>query len=196
MKKAVLAALGALVALIGWEASANAQGFKICPGEFALCTTAPCEPDPKDPSKLLCQCTVNRGYSAGLKDCDDKRLKSRFFPISSYQTCKSVPSPERPWGWCLDVDCEATKNHMAVCRCDKVAGPVYPPGSNTASYPWIITTGQTTPDLCAPDNTTVYSSATQKDAQSVNAAYSDYFKTHHVEGTPLIEPVSVSPETK
>ena len=47
----------------------QAQTFKVCKSEFALCTIAPCDPIPGNDKQVACHCTVNQGYSAGQEPC-------------------------------------------------------------------------------------------------------------------------------
>jgi hypothetical protein len=106
-------------------APAQAQAFKVCKGEFALCTIAPCDPVPGNDKQVACHCTVNRGYSAGQEPCqgaketpEGRQIRSRYYPVKSYAVCAN----DRPWAWCLDKPCIVDKNNpqAALCTCDAV----------------------------------------------------------------------------
>jgi hypothetical protein len=146
-------------------ASAQADAFKVCSGEFALCTIAPCDPIPENDKQVACHCTVNKGYSAGQEPCqgvketpDGQQIRSRYYPVKSYAVC----SNDRPWAWCLDKPCIIDKNNpeAALCTCDAV--------KNLGDY--VIVTSKHTPATCT---TGVISSATVQQIGQVT----DYLKT-------------------
>jgi hypothetical protein len=143
---------------------AHAQAFKVCKGEFALCTIAPCDPIPGNDKQVACHCTVNQGYSAGQEPCqgvkgtpEGQQIRSRYYPVKSYAVC----SNDRPWAWCLDKPCIIDKNNpeAALCTCDAV--------KNLGDY--VIVTGKYTPATCS---TGVISSATVQQIEQVT----DYLK--------------------
>jgi hypothetical protein len=89
------------------------QKSHVCEGTFALCTTAKCSFGTSNDQNVDCVCTVNKGHSAGGKECKDPiqtdqgtKIYSRFFPIGSYQTCPDAPT-ERQSGNLVSV-CEET----------------------------------------------------------------------------------------
>jgi hypothetical protein len=171
--------------------AAEAPQFNVCPGTYALCTTAVCTRT-ADPKLLDCTCTVNQGFSVGggtQSQCPAASpgsiILSRYFPIPSYQVCTSAPSANRPWADCLDVPCTIDPNNktMAQCRCKAVDQGTY---EDKPSHPWLITTGQVATNLCA--TTTIYSSATTAASQQITAALNTYAASH-----PL-DPLSVPTE--
>lgn len=131
--------------------SASAPPFAVCPGTFALCTEAVCEPvitttaDGTKDVGFSCQCKVQVGYSAGAnvpnvpekKRCQavpkeppsvGQEIPSRYAPIKSYVACTN----RRPWAWCLDARCKV--NHVdpsdptkgtASCACRIATGTPY-----------------------------------------------------------------------
>jgi hypothetical protein len=143
---------------------AHAQAFKVCKGEFALCTIAPCDPIPGSDKQVACHCTVNQGYSAGQEPCqgvketpDGQQIRSRYYPVKSYAVCAN----DRPWAWCLDKPCIVDKNNpeAALCTCDAV--------KNLGDY--VIVTSKYTSATCS---TGVISSATVQQIEQVT----DYLK--------------------
>ncbi len=156
-------------------APAQAQTFKVCKGEFALCTIAPCDPIPGNDKQVACHCTVNQGYSAGQEPCQGvkqtphgQQVRSRYYPVKSYAVC----SNDRPWAWCLDKPCIIDKNNSraALCTCDAV--------KNLGDY--VIVTSRYTPATCT---TGVISSATVQQVEQVT----DYLKNR----TKLLPPFPI-----
>jgi hypothetical protein len=151
MKRVVLIAL--LIALFPAAGFASGPNFVVCKSTYALCTTALCTPIPGDKKFVSCKCNVETDYSAGLKNCEEKKsaaglqLRSRYHPISSYALC----SNSRPWGWCLDSPCVADKNNpaQANCKCPLVA--------NQGDYVVVNADGKYGDSACT---TGLYSSAT------------------------------------
>src|SRR5207245_524717 len=57
--------------------AARPRGLKvgsayICQQRYALCTNAPCRPDPHNPKIVICDCVVESGYSVGLRSCPQR----------------------------------------------------------------------------------------------------------------------------
>jgi hypothetical protein len=157
-----LSIAGGLILALGLSAPAQAQSFKICKGEFALCTIAPCDPIPGSDKQVACHCTVNQGYSAGQEPCqgvketpEGQQIRSRYYPVKSYAVC----SNDRSWAWCLDKPCVVDKNNpqAALCTCDAV--------KNLGDY--VIVTGAYTAATCT---TGVISSATVQQIGQVTDA--------------------------
>jgi hypothetical protein len=140
---------------------AQAQTFKVCKSEFALCTIAPCDPVPGNDKQVACHCTVNTGYSAGQEPCqgiketaDGQQIRSRYYPVKSYAVC----SNDRPWAWCLDKPCIVDKNNpqAALCTCDAV--------KNLGDY--VIVASKYNSATCT---TGVISSATVQQSEQITA---------------------------
>src|SRR5262249_44720702 len=75
---------------------AQAQTFKVCKSEYALCTIAPCDPIPGNGKEVACHRTVNQGYSVGQEPCqgvketsDGQQIRSRYYPLKSYAVCSN-----------------------------------------------------------------------------------------------------------
>ncbi len=107
---------------------ASSDKLNICSGEYALCTGASCVPVPGQPDKLLCHCSTQNGYSAGLEPCVKtkvskegyKEIKSRYYPEAMFVKC----SNNRTWANCLDSPCivDANNPFNSLCTCKAVSG--------------------------------------------------------------------------
>ncbi|WP_197933204.1 hypothetical protein [Legionella antarctica] len=101
----------------------------ICSQEYALCTSAPCIPDPRHPDYAICSCVIETGDSVGYQTCAKrvpqkggfkiKHLTSTF-SFKQFNNRKSMSCPRgKPWTDCLDAPC--TINPMnkkkAICSC-------------------------------------------------------------------------------
>ena len=102
-----------------------------CEQRYALCTSAPCVPDPRDPDKsALCECTVHLGISFGMTSCEDRRPKLRrdvtllvsTYSLAEYRTKATMTCPGGRWTFCLDKPCTVDPMDplRAVCACDVV----------------------------------------------------------------------------
>ena len=129
-----------------------ASKFYSCKSQYALCTTAKCNPIAGKKDLVSCKCDVKIGYSAATKQCQPvketsqgKLIYSRYYPVKSYVTC----SNDRLWAWCLDKPCLIDKKNSskASCACSVV--------SNLG--PYVIVTDKNTLKTCT---TGVISSAT------------------------------------
>jgi hypothetical protein len=127
------------------------SAFAVCPGTFALCTEAVCDPviktvDGRKRIEFSCSCKVQVGYSVGANvpnvnkggnPCKSvpkdppavgQRIPSRYAPIKSYVACRN----NRPWAMCLDSPCvvdhvdksDPTKG-TASCACKVLTGSPY-----------------------------------------------------------------------
>jgi hypothetical protein len=156
---AALAAMGLVAMILALGGPAQAQDVKVCESTFALCTVARCEPIPGNDKQVNCHCTVNKGYSAGLRDCaaavetsNGWQILSRYFPIKSYAVC----SNSRPWAACGDKPCLIDKNNpvAADCTCDLVKD----------LGPYVVVTGEYTPATCSSG---LISSATVRQTEQI-----------------------------
>lgn len=123
--------------------------FAVCPGTFALCTEATCEPVIKTVGgrkklEFSCGCKVQVGYSVGANvppppgnPCQSvpkdppsvhQEVPSRYAPIKSYVACRN----SRPWAMCLDsrcfvdhVDKSDPSKGTATCACRVLTGSPY-----------------------------------------------------------------------
>jgi hypothetical protein len=119
MKKATLVCLLVGVCFCAL-ASLAADDFVVCQSTYALCTGAKCAPVPGKKDTVSCSCDVKSGYSVGQQPCQEvkqtgegQQIKSRYFPIKSYQAC----SNSRPWAWCLDKECVVDKKDPSKAEC-------------------------------------------------------------------------------
>jgi len=102
----------------------------ICDGPYALCTSAPCVPDPRDPqNKSICECVVEMGKSFGNSTCEERKAKAlpdgtktvvstysfEQVPVTQLMSCPSG----KPWSNCLDYPCtvDPLDTKRAVCSC-------------------------------------------------------------------------------
>lgn len=118
--------------LLSFGAGLRAQQPTVCTdGTFALCTSAPCIPDPRDPEKLaICDCAVERGTSFGMDSCAERGLKRHSTVLATvksayafvqYTTKSTMTCPAgTPWTFCLDKPCTVDPRNpeRALCTCD------------------------------------------------------------------------------
>ncbi len=101
----------------------------VCEQAYALCTSAPCVPDPANPGKSICDCVVQQGKSAGFTTCEKRKphldqyqvthLVSTFsfeqFAAKKMLSCaKGIP-----WSNCVDMPCtiDPENANRAICVC-------------------------------------------------------------------------------
>jgi len=107
----------------------NNHKWLTCEGTYALCTSAPCIPDPNDPKKTaICQCDVEQGKNIGLSSCDDRQAKTKHniqailstysFEQASSKKVMSCPAGN-PWTDCMDQSCivDPANPSKAICSC-------------------------------------------------------------------------------
>ena len=152
------------------SASPSPSPFAVCPGTYALCTTAQCQ---LINGKLWCACDVKQGYSAGTKSCSTvpplgpvttgESIPSRYYPIKSMAIC----SNSRPWASCLDAPCTVEKD-PSKARCNCVESP--PPAGS-----YVVVTDSYSSSTCT---TGIWSSATVVAVNEITAFLktSEYLK--------------------
>ncbi len=101
----------------------------LCDKTYALCTSAPCIPDPKDPSTAICECVVQKGKNAGFSTCEQRKpLADKYkathilstFSYAQFATKKSLSCPKgTPWSNCVDMPCtiDPQNQNRAICNC-------------------------------------------------------------------------------
>lgn len=107
----------------------------VCTSQYALCTSAPCVPDPTDPSgSAICDCEVIEGDNYGTSLCGDRAPRTHAngvkMVLSEYSFAQAPTHPviscsgDSPWTDCLDQPCTVDpKNPLrAICKCDIVTG--------------------------------------------------------------------------
>ncbi|MFC3573593.1 MauE/DoxX family redox-associated membrane protein [Streptomyces yaanensis] len=100
----------------------------LCDQRYAVCTSAACEPSPKDPGIVICRCAVQNGYSFGFTSCAERapthdRLVSTFSMQNTTIFTRAMTCPTRArWANCLDVVCRIDPHNRrrALCRCKSV----------------------------------------------------------------------------
>lgn len=143
-----------------------------CVSGFALCTSAPCIPDPRDPTNTaICTCEVTSGPNyAAQTACEDREPtsvsrdgKTITLTVSTYSFVQAATKPVMTcadgalWTDCLDAPCTVdTKDPLrAICACDIVT-----------SGEFVTYGGSCNTNTCA---TAVWSAATVKAFQEGSA---------------------------
>ena len=127
-----LPVMAALIAAFGHAESAQAENY-LCQQQFALCTSAPCIPEPGNPTVAICSCDVEDGPSLASVACDTVKpstdangirpVYSQFALKQWQQGKKTLKCPSgTPWTWCLDKRCtvDPANPKKAICACDVV----------------------------------------------------------------------------
>jgi hypothetical protein len=157
----------AVVAVAAVYDRAPNGSMELCNHRYALCTSAPCIPDPNDPSKAICLCDVEEGPSMATVACDTITTTDANGITTVYSTFslkqfaegkKSMKCPNgTPWTWCLNKRCtvDPADPKRAICTCDiKRTGE------------WTTLGGNCQTDTC---KTSYWSGATMPDANNGNA---------------------------
>lgn len=122
----------ALMAAFARAGPAQAENY-LCQHQFALCTSAPCIPEPGNPKVAICSCDVEDGPSMAAAACDTLRPRTDAngirtvysqFALRQWQRGKKTlkcPSGT-PWTWCLNKPCtvDPANPKKAICACDVV----------------------------------------------------------------------------
>lgn len=124
--------MAALIAALGHAEAAQAENY-LCQQQFALCTSAPCIPEPGNPTVAICSCDVEDGPSLASVACDTvkpstdangiRTVYSQFALKQWQQGKKTLKCPSgTPWTWCLDKPCtvDPANPKKAICACDVV----------------------------------------------------------------------------
>lgn len=109
--------------------AANPAHAIICEQSYALCTSAPCVPDPKNPGQSICDCVVQQGKSAGFSACEKRKpyadkykathLTSTF-SFNQFASKKALACAKgNPWNNCVDKPCtvDPQNPNRAICLC-------------------------------------------------------------------------------
>jgi len=110
----------------------DAKGI-ICEGFYALCTSAPCIPDPENTDgEAICRCKVNEGINFGTTQCSERTPVTSAHGVktlvSTYSFAQGPTKPMlscpkgKPWTNCLDRPCTVDPMNplVAICKCDIV----------------------------------------------------------------------------
>lgn len=134
-RKTMLAILMMLVAIpVFAQAQTAAPSPILCNGKYALCTSAQCIPDPRNPKMAICECVVQNGNNMGFSTCQQRtpsqdsnevsHVLSTFsfqeFPNKKGMACQSGGV----WSNCLDQPCTVNplNPNQAICSCPLVTG--------------------------------------------------------------------------
>jgi hypothetical protein len=103
----------------------------LCKQQFALCTSAPCIPQPGNPKVAMCMCDVEDGPNLASVACDTvkpstdadgiRTVYSQFALKQFAQGKKTLKCPSgTPWTWCLNKPCtvDPANPKRAICACD------------------------------------------------------------------------------
>jgi len=123
----VVALLGAV---IGLPEPGRAKNY-LCDQQFALCTSAPCIPQPGNPKIAMCTCDVQEGPNLATVECDTvkpstnsdgiRTVYSQFMLTQFEQGKKALKCASgTPWTWCLNKVCtvDPANPKKAICACD------------------------------------------------------------------------------
>jgi hypothetical protein len=127
-----LAAIVAVLAPSGSMQPASAENY-LCRQQFALCTSAPCIPQPGSTKVAMCTCDVEDGPSVATVPCDTvkpstdeygvRTVYSQYSPKQWQQGKKTLTCASgAPWTWCLNKICtvDPANPKKAICACDIV----------------------------------------------------------------------------
>lgn len=101
----------------------------ICDQDYALCTSARCIPAPGSSTNAICDCSVEKGKSAGYKTCKERKpVEDKFkvtslistFSFEQFATKRPMNCPEGlPWTNCVDRLCtvDPQNSKRALCNC-------------------------------------------------------------------------------
>ena len=122
----------AVCAVLGFATPAGATNY-LCNQAFALCTSAPCIPQPGNPDVSICVCQMQEGPNLATVPCDTVRpstdangvrtVYSQFALTQFQQGKKGLRCPSgTPWSQCLNKTCtvDPANPDKAICACDIV----------------------------------------------------------------------------
>ena len=105
----------------------------LCNQQFALCTSAPCVPQPGNPNVSICVCDVQEGPNLATVECDTvkpstdadgvRTVYSQFALTQFAQGKKALKCESgTPWSQCLNKICtvDPANPDKAICACDVV----------------------------------------------------------------------------
>jgi hypothetical protein len=124
--------LAMLIAAACLVRPAQAENY-FCKQQFALCTSAPCIPQPGNPKVAICTCDVQDGPNLATVPCDSvkpstdadgvRTVYSQFMLTQFQQGKKGLKCASgTPWTWCLNKTCtvDPANPKKAICACDVV----------------------------------------------------------------------------
>ena len=130
MKPISLHVLLVAAALVLSSITAQAENY-LCQQQFALCTSAPCIPQPGNPKVAICSCDVEEGPNLATVACDTlkpstdadgvRTIYSTYSPKQFQHGKRVLKCPSgTPWTWCLNAPCtvDPANPKKAICACD------------------------------------------------------------------------------
>lgn len=105
------------------------RNYIACRGDYVLCNAAKCVPIPGISGKVMCYCSVWKGWNVGYSSCK-KRVKTvdRFahkhllstFSFGGFHYKANLCKVKRQWASCLDKPCIIASHNprKAYCTCD------------------------------------------------------------------------------
>jgi len=118
-----------LITVVSFASAQTGKGH-VCEGLYALCTSAPCIPDPTDPEKkAVCSCEVLDGRSFGFHACPQRKASTDSNGVtkvtSTFSFAQAPTKPVlvcpagKPWTDCLDSPCivDPMDPTHAICTC-------------------------------------------------------------------------------
>jgi hypothetical protein len=154
--------VAAAAAALSCIAAAHAENYP-CQQQFALCTSAPCIPQPGNLTVAICTCDVEEGPSLATVACDTlkpstdadgvRTIYSTYSPKQFAQGKRVLKCPSgAPWTWCLNRPCtvDPANPKKAICACDiKRTGEWITAGGNcrTATCKTAYWSGAAIPDF-------------------------------------------------
>jgi hypothetical protein len=125
-------AAAVLAATFGDPQPVAAKNY-LCNQQFALCTSAPCIPQPGNPDVAICACDVEEGPNLATVPCDEvkpstdangvRTVYSQFTLTQFEQGKKGMSCASgTPWSQCLNKICtvDPADPTKAICACDVV----------------------------------------------------------------------------
>lgn len=125
-------AILSLFATFGLSHPAVAKNY-LCNQQFALCTSAPCVPQPGNPNVSICACEVLEGPNLATVECDTVKPSTDAngvrtvysqFALTQFEQGKKGLKCESgtPWSNCLNKICtvDPANPGKAICACDVV----------------------------------------------------------------------------
>lgn len=107
----------------------------LCNQQFALCTSAPCVPQPGNPNISICVCDMQEGPNLATVACDTVKPSTDAngvrtvysqFALTQFEQGKKGLKCESgtPWSNCLNKICtvDPANPAKAICACDVVRG--------------------------------------------------------------------------
>lgn len=149
----------AVAAALSYDGPVQAEDLVLCRQEYALCTSAPCIPEPGNPNLAICSCDVEDGPSLAMGTCamvksstDANGIHTVYSTFSLKQFAQGKRTMKcqagTPWTFCGNKPCtvDPSDPKKAICACDVIR-----------TGEWITAGGDCNIETC---NTAYWSGAT------------------------------------